>query len=130
MAKAARDGSKHFECEPAMDEAETLPTADGLYFCMHWLKSRGRPATLVPPNLGFKKRQAYPETMEQLEEYVHHKMWPELAPRVRSEFSGKPLQELSARIGELAAISRHFDGTLSIHSGSGKQAAVLHQIRK
>lgn len=128
LVKTARDSSKHFDFEPSIDEAETLTTPDELYFYMHWLKSRGRPATLVPPNLGFKKRQAYPETMEHLEDYVHHKMWPELAPRVRSEFGGKPLEELSARVAELAAIARHFDGTLSIHSGSGKQAAVLQQI--
>jgi hypothetical protein len=32
------------------------------------------------------------------------------------------------RVGELAAVARYFDGTLSIHSGSGKQAAVLELI--
>ena len=29
---------------------------------------------------------------------------------------------------ELAAVARHFEGTLSIHSGSGKQAEVLESI--
>src|SRR4029077_11753467 len=29
---------------------------------------------------------------------------------------------------ELAGVARHFDGTLSIHSGSGKQAEVLESI--
>jgi hypothetical protein len=102
---------------------------------MHWLKVRGRPAQLVPPNLGFKKRQAYPETMESvtggavgLKDYCYHKMWNELPPRAGREFGGKPLAELGARIGELAAVARYFDGTLSIHSGSGKQAAVLELI--
>ncbi len=37
---------------------------------MHWLKERGRPAQLVPPNLGFKKRQAYPESRPALEKYT------------------------------------------------------------
>src|SRR5260370_3009242 len=95
---------------------------------MHWLNSRGRPTKRVPPNLGFKKRQAYPETAETLEKYAHHKMWPELLPRVMSEYDGKPLEELGARVRELAAVARHFQGTLSIHSGSGKQAEVLQRI--
>jgi hypothetical protein len=119
-----------FDFEPSLDEAETLTTARELIFCMHWLKARGRPAQLVPPNLGFKKRQAYPETMDALRKYAHHKMWPELAGRVEGEFSGRPLDELAARLRELAGVARHFQGTLSIHSGSGKQAEVLETIGK
>ncbi len=130
LVKQGRDSWKHFDFEPSIDEAETLTTPGELFFYMHWLKSRGRPATLVPPNLGFKKRQAYPETTEQLEKYVHHKMWPELAPRVAKDFDGKPLEELGARVSALAEIARKFNGTLSIHSGSGKQAAVLQHIGK
>src|SRR5260370_37818423 len=57
-------------------------------------------------------------------------MWPELLPRVISECVGKPLEELGARVRELAAVARHFQGTLSIHSGSGKQAEVLERIGK
>ncbi len=124
-----------FDFEPSIDEAETLTTPKELFFYMHWLKLRGRPAQLVPPNLGFKKRQAYPAAMETspaagvgLGDYVQHKMWPELAPRVAGEFAGKPLDELAHRVRELAAVARHFDGTLSIHSGSGKQAEVLESI--
>jgi hypothetical protein len=63
-----------------------------------------------------------------LADYVHHKMWPELGPRVVQNFAGRPLDELSARVRELAAVARHFDGTLSIHSGSGKQAEALESI--
>jgi hypothetical protein len=33
-------------------------------------------------------------------------------------------------VAELAAVARYFDGTLSIHSGSGKQAEVLEAIGK
>ena len=124
-----------FDFEPSIDEAETLTTPQELFFYMHWLKQRGRPAQLVPPNLGFKKRQAYPVAMETsaatgvgLTDYVHHKMWPELAPRVAREFLGWPLDELSHRVRQLAEVARHFDGTLSIHSGSGKQAEVLQSI--
>ena len=121
-------GSREFDFEPSIDEAETLTTAKELIFYMHWLAERGRRAQLVPPNLGFKKRQAYPETLERLEPYVAHKMWPELLPRVGGEFGGRPLEELGARVRELAEVARHFDGTLSIHSGSGKQASVLQMI--
>ncbi len=132
--KAASPG-RTFDFEPSLDEAETLTTPKELIFYMHWLKQRGRAAQLVPPNLGFKKRQAYPEAMKTsaesgvgLADYAKHKMWPELLPRVEGEFRGRPLEELGARVSELAAVARHFNGTLSIHSGSGKQAEVLEQI--
>jgi hypothetical protein len=135
QVKAAGGGAAEFDFEPSLDEAESLTTPAELWFYMQWLKARGRPAQLVPPNLGFKKRQAYPSAMETseaggvgLREYVHHKMWPELEPRVESEFGGRPLEELFARVRELAAVARCFDGTLSIHSGSGKQAEVLECI--
>jgi tagaturonate epimerase len=124
-----------FDFEPSIDEAETLTTAKELLFYMHWLKARGRPAQLCPPNLGFKKRQAYPVAMATspadgvgLLDYCHHKMWPELPGRVEKEFGGKPLEELAARVAELADVARSFDTTLSIHSGSGKQPEVLERI--
>jgi hypothetical protein len=123
----ARHGAQ-FDFEPSLDEAETLTSAKELIFYMHWLKERGRPAQLVPPNLGFKKRQAYPETRPALEKYSHHKMWPEVMPRVDGKFDGNPIAELKDRVRELADVARYFDGTLSIHSGSGKQPEVLRSI--
>lgn len=117
-----------FDFEPSLDEADTLTTPQELIFYMHWLAERGRPAQLVPPNLGFKKRQAYPDTMARLEQYVHHKMWPEVLPRAQGEFGGNPIAELKDRIRSLAEIAALFDGTLSIHSGSGKQPEVLTAI--
>ncbi len=117
-----------FDFEPSIDEAETLTTPKELLFYMHWLAARGRPASLVPPNLGFKKRQAYPESQNALAEYAGGKMWPELVPRAAQDFNGQPVDELENRVAELAAVARHFDGTLSIHSGSGKQARVLSMI--
>jgi len=133
--RLASELGKTFDFEPSIDEAETLTTPEELIFYMHWLKVRGRPAQLVPPNLGFKKRQAYPVAMESsesdglgLRDYVSHKMWPELMGRVEWLFKGKPLDELAARVRDLAAVARHFNGTLSIHSGSGKQAEVLRLI--
>lgn len=117
-----------FDFEPSLDEADTLTTPHELIFYMHWLRERGRPAQLVPPNLGFKKRQAYPNSGEALADYVEHKMWPELLPRVDRDFAGDPIAELKSRVAELADVARLFDGTLSIHSGSGKQAEVLQSI--
>ncbi len=136
-AKAQVRSGSSFDFEPSLDEAETLTTPKELIFYMHWLKARGRPAQLVPPNLGFKKRQAYPEAMESagdkgigLRDYCQHKMWDELPSRAQRDFGGKPLDELAARVSELAAVARYFDATLSIHSGSGKQPEVLHRIGK
>jgi hypothetical protein len=132
--KRTSSPAAEFDFEPSLDEAATLTTAKELLFYMHWLRARGRPAQLVPPKLGFKKRQAYPESVATragsvgLEAYAEHHMWPELLPRVTGEFASRPLEELAARVAELAEVARHFDGTLSIHSGSGKQAAVLEQI--
>ena len=135
--KAEAGLNTEFDFEPSIDEAETLTTAKELLFYMHWLKARGRAAQLCPPNLGFKKRQAYPVAMASspadgvgLVDYCHHKMWPELPGRVEKEFGGKPLEELAARVAELAAVAKSFDTTLSIHSGSGKQPEVLERIGK
>jgi hypothetical protein len=47
---------------------------------------------------------------------------------VDGEFSGHPIPELKDRVRELADVARYFDGTLSIHSGSGKQPEVLRSI--
>lgn len=121
-------GGAAFDFEPSLDEAETLTTPKELIFYMHWLRERGRPAQLVPPNLGFKKRQAYPDSREALASYASHKMWPELLPGVDRNFKGRTLAELKARVRDLADVARFFDGTLSIHSGSGKQAEVLQSI--
>jgi hypothetical protein len=117
-----------FDFEPSLDEADTLTTPAELIFYMHWLRERGRPAQLVPPNLGFKKRQAYPDGRAALAEYAAHKMWPELLPRVDRDFDGDSIAELKSRVGELADVARFFDGTLSIHSGSGKQPEVLQNV--
>jgi hypothetical protein len=135
VARAGQKPFRSFDFEPSLDEAETLTTPEELIFYMHWLKARGRAAQLVPPNLGFKKRQAYPTAMRSgaaegvgLEEYAARKMWPELAERVCRDYEGRPLDELAARVCQLADVARHYQGTLSIHSGSGKQAEVLDII--
>jgi hypothetical protein len=123
-----RGCTRAFDFEPSIDEAETLTTPEEMIFYIEWLRARGRPAQLVPPNLGFKKRQAYPETSAGLERYAAHKMWPELLPRTGRDFQGNPLAELAWRVRGLADVARYFSATLSIHSGSGKQAGVLEII--
>ena len=127
--------SAEFDFEPSIDEADTLTTPQEMIFYMRWLKARGRPAQLCPPNLGFKKRQAYPVAMETtadhgvgVKDYAHGKMWPELVERIVKNYGGDPLRELAARISELAAVAQSFDATLSIHSGSGKQPEILQVI--
>jgi len=135
--RAAKAGQRDssFDFEPSLDEADTLTTPKELLFYMRWLEARGRAAQLVPPNLGFKKRQAYPVKLETtaehgvgLGEYSRHKMWPELVPAVMRDYQSKPLAELFARVELLADVARFFDATLSIHSGSGKQSDVLECI--
>src|SRR5437667_6223039 len=108
--------TRSFDFEPSIDEAETLTTPAEMIFYMHWLKLRGRPAQLVPPNLGFKKRQAYPETAEALEKYAEHEMRPELLPRVLRGYGGNSVAELGSPVRELAAVARHCERMLSIHS--------------
>jgi hypothetical protein len=41
-----------FDFEISLDGPGILTTPQELLFCLHWLKSRGRPAQLVAPNLG------------------------------------------------------------------------------
>lgn len=126
--KAGQSSWKQFDFEPSIDEAETLTTPHELVFYLHWLKARGRVAQLIAPNLGFRRRQAYPETFDELSKYAEYSCWPELLPRVKNEYAGDALAELSDRLQELAAIARHYNTTLSIHHGSGKQAAIIQQI--
>ena len=102
----AKHGAR-FDFEPSLDEAETLTTPQELIFYMHWLRERGRPAQLVPPNLGFKKRQAYPASRAALADYASHKMWPELLGRVDGQFGGDSIAELKDRVAELAAVAGH-----------------------
>jgi len=79
-----------------------LTTARELIFYLQWLKARGCAAQLVAPNLGFQRRRAY----------------------------SRDVAELGARVKELAAVARHYQGILSIHRGSGKQTEVLEALGK
>lgn len=137
QARAASGGSRLFDFEVALDETETLTTPEELIFCLHWLRARGAQAQLVAPNIGFRERQAYPTAVETsreegvgCREYARGEIWPELLPRVVSDFGSRPLDELASRVAEFASVARHFNAVLSIHSGSGKQAPVLEQIGK
>ena len=102
---------------------------------MHWLKlarpagATGSAESGIQEAAGVSGGDGHsPETGVGLHDYVHHKMWPELRRAWRQISRSRPLDELAHRVRELAAVARHFEGTLSIHSGSGKQAEVLESI--
>lgn len=50
-AKAGSGLGRSFDFELSLEAAETLTTPKELIFCLHWLKTRGRAAQLVSPNL-------------------------------------------------------------------------------
>jgi hypothetical protein len=49
--KAESGLGRSFDFELSLEAAETLTTPKELIFCLHWLKTRGRAAQLVSPNL-------------------------------------------------------------------------------
>ena len=124
-----------FDFEPSIDEAETLTTPEELFFYMHWLKRAGarrswcrrtwasRSARRIRQPWRRRPRPASASATTCITRCGRNssRAWP-------PSFAGKPIEELSSRVRELAAVARHFDGTLSIHSGSGKQAEVLESI--
>ena len=122
-SKAARSTSSRRSTKPRRSRLRRSCSST----CIGWRRADGLRAW-SRPTLVFKKRQAYPESQDALAEYAGGKMWPELVPRAAQDFNGQPVDELENRVAELAAVARHFDGTLSIHSGSGKQARVLSMI--
>ena len=69
-AKAAAGTARPSTSSRRWTKPKTLTRRKSCCSHMHWLKARGRPAQLVPPNLGFKKRQAYPESRAALEIYA------------------------------------------------------------
>jgi hypothetical protein len=103
--RRALKAGRSFDFEPSLAETETLTTPRELIFYMQWLKARGCPAQLVAPNLGFRQHEAYPAGREALD-------------------------ELEARVKDLAAVARHFQAILSIHAGGGQSAAVLETLGK
>ncbi len=126
---------QEFDLELEMDSCSTLTTPAEVYFCLRWMELRDSRARLIAPSIGFARLTPYPVAMQSTEEngvglrdYASGRAWPELAPRVEKEFEGRPLTELGWRVGELAAVARHFGALLAIHSGSCKQAAVLDEI--
>jgi hypothetical protein len=50
-AKAESGLGRSFDFELSLEAAGTLTTPQELIFCLHWLKTRGRAAQLVSPNL-------------------------------------------------------------------------------
>jgi hypothetical protein len=127
-AIAEMEAGRDFDYEPSLVRAETITRPKELTFCLHWLKTRGRPAQSVAPNLAFEPGRPYPETTEQQLEYMHGRGWDEIAEYTGVVYPGKPLEELAHRIGELAAVAEHFGATLTVEAAGGKQSAVLQLI--
>ena len=85
-AKAESGLGRSFDFELSLDGAETLTTPKELIFCLHWLKTRGRAAQLVSPNLNLDA------------------------------------------MGELAAVARYFNATLSVSSSGGEPEDAIEAI--
>ena len=75
-------------------------TPEDLSSCLEFLKSRDRSPRLVAPEIGFRPRQP---------------------------FSGS-IQELSTRVSRLAEVARRFNAMLSIHHGEAKQRELVEAI--
>ena len=85
-AKAESGLGRSFDFELSLDGAGTLTTPKELIFCLHWLKTRGRAAQLVSPNLNLDA------------------------------------------MGELAAVARYFNATLSVSSSGGEPEDAIEAI--
>src|SRR5260370_39475038 len=71
---------------------------------------------------------ATPTTPQELIFYLH---WLKARGRPAQLVAPNPgFEDFGERLRELAAVARHFQATLSIHSGAGKQAEVLERIGK
>ena len=127
IARAKADAP--FDFEPSLDEAETLTTPAGTDL-LHALAARARPSRATgasqsriqeaPGVSGSARRSGRicePQNVARTGR-----------PR-RSRVRRQPIRELQHRVAELAGVARLFDGTLSIHSGSGKQPEVLRKHR-
>jgi len=94
---------KPFHFEVSLDEAyKSLTTPKETFFYLMESRRMGMPVDLIAPNVGFRKREDYKGSLEQLEE----------------------------RIRILSAIASHFNAILDFHSGSDKRLEVYRTISK
>jgi len=98
MSKAMK--GKTFVFEPSLDEAPKLTTSKELLFYLAESKEMGMPASLVAPNVGFRKREDY----------------------------DGDLNELRNRVRELSIIASSFGAILDFHSGSDKSPQVYRTV--
>ena len=95
--------SKPFYFEVSLDEAyKSLTTPKEAFFYLMESRRMGMPVDLIAPNVGFRKREDYEGSLEQLEE----------------------------RVRVLSAIASHFNAILDFHSGSDKRLEVYRTISK
>ncbi|MCC6365312.1 MAG: hypothetical protein IT165_17495 [Bryobacterales bacterium] len=60
-----------FDFEFSLAQTENATTPQDLLFCLHWLKSRGRPAQLAAPNLGLPVSQSDVSALAAVARYFH-----------------------------------------------------------
>jgi len=94
---------KPFYFEVSLDEAyRRLTTPKEAFFYLMESKRMKMPVDLIAPNIGFKKREDYEGSLEELEE----------------------------RVRILSVIASHFNVILDFHSGSDKRLEVYRTISK
>jgi len=94
---------KPFSFEVSLDEAyRSLTTPKEAFFYLMESKRMKMPIDLIAPNVGFKKREDYEGSLEELEE----------------------------RVRILSVIASHFNVILDFHSGSDKRLEVYRTISK
>jgi len=93
-------GGKAFAFEPSLDETSKLTTSKELFFHLSESKQMGMPASLVAPNVGFRKREDYEGD----------------------------LSELHRRVRELSIVASKFGAILDFHSGSDKSPQVYRTL--
>jgi hypothetical protein len=92
-----------FTFEISLDEAyKSLTTEKELFFYLAESDRMGMKAHLIAPNIGFRKREDYVESLVELEHRVH----------------------------KLSVIAAHFDAILDFHSGSDKRLEVYRTLSK
>jgi hypothetical protein len=126
QARSVLKTGRSFDFEPSLDGSATITTPQELVFWLHWLKARGHAAQLAAPNL-------VPRTSD-LALSSSGRACPDPTPGEGPR--GRPLARaplgdgVAGRLKEFAAISRHYQCTLSICSGAGHSAETLEAIAR
>ncbi|MDP2998910.1 MAG: hypothetical protein Q8N47_15590, partial [Bryobacterales bacterium] len=119
--KAESGLGRSFDFELSLEAAATPTTPKQLIFCLHWLKTRGRAAQLVSPNLN----------LDAVEELVPRPLVPLPNGRGSETILSRARQqaeEPNHAVAELAAVARHFNATLSVGSCDAEREDAVEAI--